>query len=87
MFVPNTIRAKCVHSLSICNDYLYADNTTYIQISAPTDPIKPVISTLYASLVSDCDDLTIDPRGSYGDVGRGWKGVQWQVLAVRRPRE
>ena len=53
--------------------------TPQIAINAPVVPPSVVAALSTASVVSSCDDITIDPTASSGHCGRSWKQVVWTV--------
>ena len=75
----NVIKAQCLQaSISDCSNYLYSSPTTVI-ISAPSNPIAPVVSLFGPTSISSCDDLVLDPTTSLGKAGRNWYTVRWNV--------
>jgi len=56
----------------------YASNSS-VAIAAPANPVVPTVSINAPTNVGACDNIVIDPTGSYGNGGRAWTAVTWTV--------
>ena len=74
----NVLRASCVNTASICQQYSYSSTQKSI-VTAPDHPSAPIVSLSAPSTASVCNDLILDPTSSYGRGGRPWKSVSWVV--------
>ena len=73
--LPNKIKRLCL--LYSC---LYAFNSAMqANVMLPAKPIMPLVSISFASAVSPCDGITLDPTLSSGNGGRRWSLVEWAV--------
>ena len=69
-----TIKASCTATQK-CS---YANATT-VPVSAPVNPLAPVVIISAPSQASSCSDLTLDATGSQGSAGRPWTSIVWSV--------
>lgn len=73
----NTIKAQCLDSID-CSQLTFASSTT-VTVLPPISPVVPAPVINAPSLVSRCDNVTINPTLSSGSGGREWINVQWTV--------
>ena len=83
--VPGTggvgwVQALCFKGLP-CSTYPYSPQQELV-ITAPTNPIVPRVFLVSPALVGSCDDILVDPTGSFGNGGRPWKTVLWAVRLI-----
>ena len=48
----------------------------------PLNAISPTVVLSIPSSIGPCDDLVIDATGSYGNGGKPWSSVRWNVVSV-----
>jgi hypothetical protein len=75
--VPGILKAGCIETFN-CDAFEYTMYNTTL-VTAPEDVIVPVVSMSTSTAVSSCDDIIIDVTGSFGDAGRGWQRVFWEL--------
>ena len=78
--LPGKIKRVCESVDSgDCFNYEFNALSTAI-VEFPNTAIIPVPSLSFSSKISPCDDLVLDPTGSYGRGNRNWLDVSWTVL-------
>jgi hypothetical protein len=50
-----------------------------IKVSAPLNPVVPVVALSSSNFISSCDNIVLDPTSSSGEAGRPWKAILWIV--------
>lgn len=73
----NLIKAECATGKD-CSAYSAAAAQS-VAISAPDTPLVPSVLLSTPSIISSCDNVTIDPSLSTGSGGRAWSSVVWTV--------
>jgi REJ domain len=75
------LRAFCTRGRDSCSLDPTAIESS-ISISAPINPMSPVVVIAAPSSLSSCLDLTLDAADSYGHGGRLYSSVVWSVTAL-----
>merc|ERR1711871_1159362 len=65
------IKAKCTNTNNNC-DHWDAATDLYTTISAPLQPLQPLLGISGADSLGSCDTLTLDLSSSTGKAGRPW---------------
>jgi hypothetical protein len=78
--VPELITAQCPADTD-CSLYGKADAVS-VQVSAPDSPVVPTVVLQVPAVVSNCDDLKVNPTLTSGNGGRAWTSVVWTVSAA-----
>jgi hypothetical protein len=75
------LRAFCTRSTDSCLSNPTAIESS-ISISAPTNPMSPIVVIAAPSILGPCLNLTLDGADSYGHGGRLYSSVVWSVTAL-----
>ena len=78
--LPLRVKAACTGESISCSSYAFA-KTSIVFASAPANPVYPTIVLTIPSIISKCDNLTVDPTSSSGSGGRVWARVRWDVTS------
>ena len=82
--LPFRIKAVCSGGGSgggaICSSYAFSKPSIVFAL-APANPVYPTIVLTIPSIISRCDNLTVDPTSSSGSGGRLWTKVRWDVTS------
>ena len=59
-----------------------SNDAATVILSAPANPVLPVVSLSAPTTIGSCNDLSIDPTNSFGQASRSWQAVVWSVTAT-----
>ena len=85
----NKIKAECISPASDnipCSDLkcINENNNNIIIIQYPIEPIKPIVSISYPSVINSCDSLILDISGStIGSGGRAWNNNNRPIFDIQ----
>ena len=81
--LPNIIRAECTTADGDCSAYEYATQASFLQttVQAPSNALAPTVSLVTARSIGVCDDMTLDPTGTFGAGTRDFSSIVWTVSA------
>jgi hypothetical protein len=78
--VADQVKAACGEGVSDCGSYAYAASSS-VTSEASSSPDSPVIIWNVPLVLGNCDNLTLDATGSYGNGGRPWASIAFSVTA------
>lgn len=81
---PGNVKALCKPTEQFprkCNTPYSYNEYSSVTILASPSPVIPVIQLKTPTIISVCDDLTIDATSSYGHGGRPWSKVVWSIMS------
>jgi hypothetical protein len=78
--VPALVAAQCPADTD-CSLYGKADAVS-VTVSAPDSPVVPTVVLQVPAVVSNCDDVKVNPTLTSGNGGRAWTTVLWTVSAA-----
>jgi hypothetical protein len=81
------IQSQCIITTNLLGHEIRSRNCGYkfyvltaiVFIDAPDNAMQPVVGLSTPSAVSSCGAIHVDPTSSYGNGGRDWIGVAWEV--------
>ena len=80
-FKNNQIRAKCVSGVALpCQAWVAVNGS--VLVAVPDVISKPTVSILAPSAVSSCVDITLDLTSSFGNGGRVWASLNFDVVVT-----
>ena len=77
---PYTLRAA-MQPGTIFSEYEFSE-VAFVSAMVPVNPPKVLIVLNAPSILSVCDDLSIDVTASSGSGGRKWKEIRWSINAA-----
>ena len=78
--IAGKLRAFCTSKMDSC--FANANSpATIVYTLAPRNPLSPTVIISAPSQLGACTNLTLDATGSYGNGGRPYSAVSWNVTA------
>lgn len=79
--VSGVLKAACSDAVSECSAYAYASSSS-VTSEANASPESPTIVWNLPIVIGNCDNLTLDATGSYGNGGREWARIAYTLTAT-----
>ena len=80
--LPGKVRSACESTTFACSLFP-SGGPSSTQVRVPPRPDLPVVVLLAPQVVSACDELLLDPTGSYGTGGRPWSLLEWSSFLIQ----